>query len=276
MSIHEAALEGFGRGASAYERGRPSYPQPAVDWMLERLSIGPGRVVADLGAGTGKFTRLLVASGARVLAVEPVAGMRAELRRAVPAAEVVDATAQAIPVQDGELDAVTAAQAFHWFASERVLVEIHRALRPGVIFTRRALADPVQAGLDRIIAHHRGAVPTHENDRWMDAMDQTILFTPIGTRQFTYEQALAQLDRTLRSLEEGNLSLEEAIAAVARGREYLQLCERKLDEARQRIESLPVQEEPGADDEPPHPASVAQLRTGRDATPGTPQGEIPF
>jgi len=194
MSIHEAALEGFGRGASAYERGRPSYPQPAVDWMLERLSIGPGRVVADLGAGTGKFTRLLVASGARVLAVEPVAGMRAELRRAVPAAEVVDATAQAIPVQDGELDAVTAAQAFHWFASERVLVEIHRALRPdgglGVIFNRRDLADPVQAGLDRIIAHHRGAVPTHENDRWMDAMDQTILFTPIGTRQFTYEQAL--------------------------------------------------------------------------------------
>jgi len=58
--------------------------------------------------------------------------------------------------------------------------------------------------------------------------------------QLTYEQALAQLDRTLRSLEEGNLSLEEAIAAVARGREYLQLCERKLDEARQRIESLPA------------------------------------
>lgn len=94
--------------------------------------------------------------------------------------------------------------------------------------------------------------------------------------QLTYEQALAQLDRTLRSLEEGNLSLEDAIAAVARGREYLQLCERKLDEARQRIESLPVQDEPGAEDEPPHPATVAQLRAGRDATPGTPQGEIPF
>jgi exodeoxyribonuclease VII small subunit len=94
--------------------------------------------------------------------------------------------------------------------------------------------------------------------------------------QLTYEQALAQLDRTLRSLEEGKLSLEDAIAAVARGREYLQLCERKLDEARQRIESLPVQEEPGPADEPPHPATVAQLRAGRDAMPGTPQGEIPF
>ncbi len=63
--------------------------------------------------------------------------------------------------------------------------------------------------------------------------------------QLTYEQALAQLDQTLRALEEGSLSLEAAIEAVARGREYLQLCERKLDEARQRIESLPVRDEGG-------------------------------
>lgn len=92
----------------------------------------------------------------------------------------------------------------------------------------------------------------------------------------TYEQALVQLDATLRSLEEGKLSLEEAIAAVARGREYLQLCERKLEEARQRIESLPVKEEPLPEDEAPHPATVADLRAERDRTAGEPQGEIPF
>src|SRR5205823_1866983 len=91
----------------------------------------------------------------------------------------------------------------------------------------------------------------------------------------TYEQALAQLDATLHALEEGKLSLEEAIAAVARGREYLQLCERKLEEARQRIESLPVREEPDVE-EPPHPATVAELRAERGGPPGTPQGEIPF
>ena len=91
----------------------------------------------------------------------------------------------------------------------------------------------------------------------------------------TYEQALVQLDATLRSLEEGKLSLEEAIAAVARGREYLQLCERKLEEARQRIESLPVKDEP-PEDEAPHPATVADLRAERARTPGEPQGEIPF
>jgi exodeoxyribonuclease VII small subunit len=91
----------------------------------------------------------------------------------------------------------------------------------------------------------------------------------------TYEQALAQLDATLHALEDGKLNLEDAIAAVARGREYLQLCERKLEEARQRIESLPVREEPDLE-EPPHPATVAELRADRGGAPGTPQGEIPF
>lgn len=91
----------------------------------------------------------------------------------------------------------------------------------------------------------------------------------------SYEQALAQLDATLQALEEGKLSLEDAIAAVARGREYLQLCERKLEEARQRIESLPVKEEPDLE-EPPHPATVAELRSERGGAPETPQGEIPF
>ena len=91
----------------------------------------------------------------------------------------------------------------------------------------------------------------------------------------TYEQALEQLDATLHALEDGKLNLEDAIAAVARGREYLQLCERKLEEARQRIESLPVKEDPDLE-EPPHPATVAELRADRGGAPGTPQGEIPF
>jgi exodeoxyribonuclease VII small subunit len=94
-------------------------------------------------------------------------------------------------------------------------------------------------------------------------------------QSLTYEQALARLDETLRALEEGKLSLEEAIAAVALGREYLQLCERKLDEARQRIESLPVKEDESLE-EPPHPATVAELRAERGGGPDTPQGEIPF
>ena len=90
----------------------------------------------------------------------------------------------------------------------------------------------------------------------------------------TYEQALARLDSTLHALEEGKLSLEDAIAAVARGREYLEYCERKLEEARQRIESLPVEEEALPEEQPPHPATVAELRADQGRT--APQGEIPF
>lgn len=89
----------------------------------------------------------------------------------------------------------------------------------------------------------------------------------------SYEAALSELDSTLRALEEGKLSLEEAIAAVARGRAYLEFCERKLEEARQRIETMPVHDET-PEEEAPHPATVAELRADRGASP--PQGEIPF
>lgn len=92
----------------------------------------------------------------------------------------------------------------------------------------------------------------------------------------SYEGALALLDDVLRSLEEGKLTLEETIAAVARGREYLQLCQDKLEEARRKIESLPVTEEPIPAEEAPHPASVAELREQAGGARRPPQGEIPF
>src|SRR3989442_11822704 len=139
MSVHWRAAEGFERAAAAYERGRPGYPQAAIDWMVERLRITPGSTVVDLGAGTGKFSRMLHAAGARVIALEPVAAMRAELATAVPGVEVLDGTAEAIPCADASADAVTAAQAFHRFAGQAALSGIPRVLRPagglGLILT---------------------------------------------------------------------------------------------------------------------------------------------
>jgi exodeoxyribonuclease VII small subunit len=87
--------------------------------------------------------------------------------------------------------------------------------------------------------------------------------------ELTYEQALDRLDATLRSLEDGRLSLEDAIAAVGRGRSYLDLCLRKLEEARQKIESLPVSDE-NLEDEAPHPATIADLRTKERVEPDLP------
>ncbi|MGH9228770.1 MAG: class I SAM-dependent methyltransferase [Acidimicrobiales bacterium] len=125
------AVLGFDGNAAAYERARPSYPAEAVAHVVGHGAIGPGRRVVDLAAGTGKLTRLLVPTGADVVAVEPVAGMRAQLAAALPGIEVLDGTAEDLPLPDDSTDTVTVAQAFHWFDAPVALAEIRRVLRPG-------------------------------------------------------------------------------------------------------------------------------------------------
>jgi SAM-dependent methyltransferase len=88
------------------------------------------RRVLDLGAGTGKLTRSLVALGHDVIAVEPSPEMIGVLRRALPGVEALEGAAERIPVPDGRFDVVTAGQAFHWFDPEVALPEIARVLRP--------------------------------------------------------------------------------------------------------------------------------------------------
>ncbi|HKA84838.1 MAG TPA: class I SAM-dependent methyltransferase [Acidimicrobiales bacterium] len=128
--LRDAAL-GFDSNAAAYERSRPSYPAEAVAHVVGHGGIGPGRRVVDLAAGTGKLTRLLVPTGAEVVAVEPVAGMRRQLAVTLPGIEVLDGTAEDLPLPDDSADAVTVAQAFHWFDAPVALSEIRRVLRPG-------------------------------------------------------------------------------------------------------------------------------------------------
>jgi SAM-dependent methyltransferase len=204
MTVHPAAAEGFDRGAAAYERGRPGYPQAAVDWIVTRLPIGHQTRVLELGAGIGKFTRLLVPTGARIIALEPVAGMREELNRMVPGIEIVGGSAEAIPLSDGGADAVVAAQAFHWFATTKAVDEIHRVLadRGGLalVWNRRDLSDPLQRSLDEIVRPHRGRAPAHEWDAWREVIDGNPKFNPESSRQFSFEQTVDQdgaVDRVL-------------------------------------------------------------------------------
>lgn len=127
--LNQAAL-GFDVNAEAYERARPSYPAEAVAYIVGHGVIGPGRRVLDLAAGTGKLTRLLVPTGAEVVAVEPVAGMRRQLEAVLPGIEVLDGTAEHLPLADASVDAVTVGQAFHWFDPRTALPELRRVLRP--------------------------------------------------------------------------------------------------------------------------------------------------
>lgn len=117
----------FDLAAEEYEATRPSYP----DDVLDLLPVANDAAVLDLGAGTGKLTRVLVRRYARVIAVEPLDGMRRILERVVPGVETLAGTAETIPLGDGSVDAVFAAQAFHWFDHAQALPEIGRVLRPG-------------------------------------------------------------------------------------------------------------------------------------------------
>jgi SAM-dependent methyltransferase len=129
-SLHDLAAH-FGSAAGAYERGRPEHPSEVVAMIAQELELDEGARVLDLGAGTGKLTKGLIEAGFDVVAVEPLAGMREVLARHAPAATVLEGFAERIPLEAGSVDAVTVADAFHWFNPQPALAEIRRVLRPG-------------------------------------------------------------------------------------------------------------------------------------------------
>lgn len=188
MSLHPAAATGFGRAGAAYERGRPGYPTAALQHLTATLDLRPGRTLLDLAAGTGKLTRLLLGTGAHVIAVEPVAGMRAQLTASVPELEVHDGTAEAIPLADGSCDAVTVAQAFHWFDAPAAAAEIHRVLAPdgrlAVIWNAWDEAVAWVAEVMTIVhAHARGA-PQQQTSPWPDEVSATGRFGELHETTF--------------------------------------------------------------------------------------------
>lgn len=131
VTVHQAAGVGYQRAAAAYERSRPSYPMSALAELADALTLDRGRNVVDLGAGTGKFTRLLALTGAQVVAVEPVAAMRERLAELLPAVSVTAGTAERTGLADGSADVVVAAQSWHWFRQDQAFEEVERVLRPG-------------------------------------------------------------------------------------------------------------------------------------------------
>lgn len=121
----------FGAEAENYEAGRPEYPFEAVAWMLERMPQGARRI-ADVGAGTGKLTRVIrQAPDAEVVAVDPDPEMLAALRRSVPGIPTFQGSAEHMPVPDASLDAVTLGQAWHWVDPLAASVELGRVVRTG-------------------------------------------------------------------------------------------------------------------------------------------------
>lgn len=192
--VHPTAATGFANSADDYERARPSYAAAAVTFLGEALDLRPGRTVVDVAAGTGKLTRLLVPSGAEVIAVEPVDEMRAILRAQCPTVDVRAGTAEDLPVS--EADAITVAQAFHWLDGPAALASFHRVLRPGgrlaVVYNERTSQPGWVADVYALIRGLRSEVPQREDGDWKAALWQSELFGPAERREFANPHTLSR------------------------------------------------------------------------------------
>ncbi|WP_407923711.1 class I SAM-dependent methyltransferase [Cohnella fermenti] len=126
----------FSNRVDTYVKYRPSYPKEALDYLFGEVGFGPGSVVADVGAGTGIFSALLLERGAHVIAVEPNEAMRAEAVGRLAAQggdrfEAASGSAEATGLPDASVDGITCAQSFHWFDREATRAEFRRILKPG-------------------------------------------------------------------------------------------------------------------------------------------------
>ena len=187
VAIHRAAQLGYQLAAEDYERVRPSYPTPALGALADALDLGPGRTVAEVGAGTGKFTRLLALTGARVFAVEPVAAMRERLAGLLPQVRVVDGLAEATGLPDRSVDAVVAAQAWHWFDPAAALCEAERIThqdgRLGLVFNTLDENVPWVAEYSQVYRQWRTeSVPEHRDGAWRLFFDKVPGWTALEER----------------------------------------------------------------------------------------------
>jgi SAM-dependent methyltransferase len=220
--VDDIAERGFGAGAGAYERGRPGYPPQVVDILAEALDLRAGRRVLDLAAGTGKMTRPLLSTGASIVAVEPVAGMREVLAEGCPGAEVLDGTAEAIPLEPASVDAAVVAQAFHWFDPPKALAELARVVRPGgglaLVWNRRDESVPWVGRMSEVMGWHDYPVSSYERTDWPSLVGLSDQFGAVTAQQVRWDMdmtrdALADRVRSVSYIAAGDAETRERIVS---------------------------------------------------------------
>jgi SAM-dependent methyltransferase len=198
--VDRVAARGFGAGAEAYHRGRPSWPLAAIDAAFAHWSLEPSAgLVVDLAAGTGLLTEQLAKRCPRLLAVEPVDEMRGYIARAETAA----GTAEDLPLADGEACAVFVAEAFHWFDDTAALREIARVLEPGgglaIMWNHPVSRQPWSAELTALLDEHHyhpkglslGTRDAREMRDWQHGA-QWASFEPLTYREFEHRQTVTR------------------------------------------------------------------------------------
>ena len=195
--VNRVAANGFEQAAVAYEQSRPSYPNAGIEW-IRTLCHNPDTIV-DLGAGTGKLTRLLGSFGAReIIAIEPVFGMRETLKAIPIITKIIDGTAEHIPLADHAVDLIICAQAFHWFANHRALKEIHRVLKPtGVLVliwntsdhSGKEWADDITKLVDSVKPEE---AVRYKDMEWKNAFENQNFFSNVHSKQFHNQQRMTR------------------------------------------------------------------------------------
>lgn len=142
-----------------YARFRPTYPPAAIDCLKRELNLNSGDVIADIGAGTGIFSRLLLHAGFTVIAVEPASAMRHALEQAThPSFRVVSGTAENTNVPADSIDLYAAAQAFHWFDGSAARPEALRILKPpfraALLWNNRVESGQFLAAYEALLQKH--------------------------------------------------------------------------------------------------------------------------
>lgn len=226
MTVRRTAIRGYAVAGAAYERSRPSYPRAALRVLADELAVGADRTVVDVGAGTGKLTRLLEDTGATVVAVEPVPAMLGHLVDRTRAAYAVGGAAERLPLRSEAADAVVAGTAFHWFDGDRALAEIDRVLRSGgglgLVWNNPDTEVEWVGRVWGIVDGYRGEAPRNRDLRWRQAFDRSSAFTPLAHQVFAYEEdfALGDLLSRIASISFiAELEPSERDEALARVRE---------------------------------------------------------
>jgi SAM-dependent methyltransferase len=228
----------FGEEAAAYERGRPSYPPDAIDWLLQK----DARNVLDLGAGTGKLTVRLVERGLDVIAVDPIPEMLEVLSHSLPDVPALLGSAEEIPLPDDSVDSVLVAQAWHWFDPERAIKEVARVLRPGgrlgLVWNTRDERLGWVKDLGSIVGHEedpfsrRVTLPEPFTDVERHQVEWTSYLTPqalidlVASRSYSITSPAAVRSKTLDQVRQLLVTHPALVNATGLALPYITVCVR--------------------------------------------------
>lgn len=193
----DSSARSFNESAAIYEQSRPGWPSEAVDHAIRELDLSPISTVLDLAAGTGKLTRMLVDRFHRVIAVEPLAEMRALLEANVPKADALPGHAEQIPLGEGSIDSAFIGEAFHWFDGAPALSQIGRVLRPGggLVLMWNVPAKPTEPSIAAAseLLQQRGAkdraINRYDSGEWREPFAQS-RFEELREAQFEHTQSV--------------------------------------------------------------------------------------